>query len=171
MVWLVLAAATNAAEVDVKLKDGSKVTGAVLFDNDQQLVIIIPVSNGVLRKAINKADIAEIKEHDAAVEASFGPKDRERLQKKAQAAEDEARHREKGIVKAQDALDDFIRDRAKTRESAMQRVALDKRQNELRIRAAAARTQTEIARSKLNALYKELDAMNRKMAEPEQRSK
>ena len=162
----------GAVDVDVTLKNGKKVSGAVLVDNAEKLDILVTASNGVYRQSIQKSDIAEIKERGAATEnMAFGPKDKERLDRLIKSAEADAQFREKGVAKAQDALEAFVRSRNRTKESAMQRTAVDKRENELRVRAGTARSQSEIARSKLSALHKDREVMNRKMAEAQPQAK
>ncbi len=168
---LAVTVTANAAEVDVTLKNGKKVTGAVLVDNSEKLVILVQASNGVYRMTINKGDIAEVQDSAAAKNIAFGPKDKERLDMLIKAAENEVIHREKITVKAQETLESFIRSRNRLKESATQRTALDKREAEVQTRANAARMQLETARSKLNALYKEREAMNKKIAEAQRQAK
>lgn len=169
---LFLAAVTaNAAEVDVTLKNGKKVTGTVLVDNSEKLVILVQASNGVYRMTINKGEIAEVQDSAASKNITFGPKDKERLDMAIKAAENEVIHHEKIAVKAQESIENFIRSRNRLKESATQRTALDKREAEVRTRANAARMQSETARLKLNALYKEREAMNKNMAEAQRQAK
>ncbi|MCX6908372.1 MAG: hypothetical protein NTY01_10060 [Verrucomicrobia bacterium] len=162
----------SAAEVDVTLKNGKKVTGAVLVDNSEKLDLLVTASNGVYRQSINKADILEVKDHAAAAEnMAFGPKDKEKLDRLIKSAEAEATHREKLASKAQESFDGFVRTRNRTKETAMQRTGADKRENELRVRAGTARSQSEISRSKLSTLHKEREMMNKKMTEAQQQAK
>jgi hypothetical protein len=161
----------SAAEVNVILKNGKQVTGAVLVNNDEKLVLLVTASNGVYRQEISKSDIAEIKEPGAAPEGPVGLKDLESLQRRASAAENEFRHREKLAAKAQDTLDEFIRTRQRAKESVMQRTSLDKRETELRVRLSSARARAELARSSFKTLAKELEAMKQKLAEQEPPSK
>lgn len=165
------AVTANAAEVDVTLKNGKKVSGAVLVDNSEKLVILVQASNGVYRMAINKSDIAEVQDSAAAKNIAFGPKDKERLDMLIKATENEVIHHEKIAVKAQETLESFIRSRNRLKESATQRTALDKREAEVRTRANSARMQLETERSKLNALYKEREVMKKKMAEAQRQAK
>ncbi|MBI5684623.1 MAG: hypothetical protein HZC54_06055 [Verrucomicrobia bacterium] len=158
----------SAAEVNVTLKNGKQVTGAVLVNDSEKLVLLVTASNGVYRQTINKSDIAEIKEPTAAPEGPVGPKDLESLQRRTTSAEEEFRHREKLAAKAQDTLDEFIRTRQRAKESAMQRASLDKRETEFRVRLSSARTRAEAARSNFKTLSKELAAMKQKLAEKEQ---
>jgi hypothetical protein len=168
----IAALSASAAEVDVTLKNGKKVSGAVLVDNAEKLDLLVTASNGVYRQSIPKSDIAEIKERSAATESMvFGPKDKARLDRLIKSAEAEAAHREKLAAKAQESLDTFVRTRNRTKESAMQRMGADKRENELRTRAGTARSQSEIARSKLAALYKDREVMNKKAEEAQKESK
>jgi len=162
-----VAVVASAAEVDVTLKNGKKVTGAVLVDDNEKLVLLVTASNGVYRQTINKTDILEVKDHATAPQqaGSVGPKDLESLQRRAKAAEDEFRHRDKLATKAQDTLDAFIRSRQRAKESVMQRTSLDKRETELRTRLSTARTRAEITRSSFKTLFKELEAMKRKLEE------
>lgn len=171
LILLFAAVTANAAEVDVTLKNGKKVTGAVLVDNSEKLVILVQASNGVYRMTISKGDIAEVKDSAAAKNIAFGPKDKERLDMSIKATENEVIRREKIAVKAQEALESFIRSRNRPRESATQRTALDRREVEVRTRANAARMQSETVRLKLNAFYKEREAMNKKMAEAQRQAK
>lgn len=165
------AVTASAVEVDVTLKNGKKVTGAVLVDNNEKLVILVQASNGVYRMTINKGDIAEVKDSAAAKNIAFGPKDKERLDMLIKATENEVIHREKTAVKAQETLENFIRSRNRLKESATQRTALDRREAEVRTRANAARMQSETVRLKLNAFYKEREAMNKKIAEAQRQAK
>ncbi|MFA5190892.1 MAG: hypothetical protein WC740_09205 [Verrucomicrobiia bacterium] len=165
------AVTASAVEVDVTLKNGKKVTGAVLVDNNEKLVILVQASNGVYRMTINKGDIAEVKDSAAAKNIAFGPKDKERLDMLIKATENEVIHREKIAAKAQETLENFIRSRNRLKESATQRTALDRREAEVRTRANAARMQSETVRLKLNAFYKEREAMNKKIAEAQRQAK
>lgn len=168
-----VAVVASAAEVDVTLKNGKKVTGAVLVDNNEKLDLLVTASNGVYRLTINKTDILEVKDHATAPQQAgpVGPKDLESLQRRTKAAEDEFHHRDKLAAKAQDSLDAFIRSRQRAKESVLQRTSLDKRETELRTRLATARTTAEITRSIFRTLSKELEAMKQKLAEQEQRPK
>ncbi|MFZ2644354.1 MAG: hypothetical protein WA117_25420 [Verrucomicrobiia bacterium] len=165
------AVTASAVEVDVTLKNGKKVTGAVLVDNNEKLVILVQASNGVYRMTINKGDIAEVKDSAAAKNIAFGPKDKERLDMLIKATENEVIHREKIAAKSQETLENFIRSRNRLKESATQRTALDRREAEVRTRANAARMQSETVRLKLNAFYKEREAMNKKIAEAQRQAK
>ena len=173
LILLLLAAAVtaNAAEVDIKLKNGSKLTGGLLVENDQQIVILVQASNGVYRKAINKADIAEVREHAAPKPAPPGPKDMARIQKNIKSAEEDVRRREAELPAAQQALDDFYRNRSNTTGTSTQRAAADSREAGLRARLTTVRTQAETARSRLNALYKELEEATRQTFQSGQRAK
>ncbi len=167
------ALSVSAAEVDVTLKNGKKVTGAVLVDDNEKLIILVTASNGVYRQTINKTEILEVKDHAAAPQqvGPVGPKDLESLLRRSKAAEEEFRHRDKLAAKAQETLDEFTRTRQRAKESAMQRASLDKRETELRTRLSTARTRAEVARSSFKTLSKGLEAMNQKLAEQEQRPK
>ncbi len=173
LVLLLLSAAmsASAADVDITLKNGKKVTGGVLAEDADEIVILVQASNGVYRKSINKTDIAVMKERAPAKPVTLGPKDVERLQKKIKAAGEELRRREMEIPKAQQALDDFYRARPNTMGTATQRTLADNQEKNLRTRLTTARTQAEIARSKLNALYNDLEEANKKTAESPQRLK
>ncbi|MCX6897162.1 MAG: hypothetical protein NT105_00545 [Verrucomicrobia bacterium] len=168
-----VAVAASAAEVDVTLKNGKKVTGAVLAQDDEKMVILVTASNGVYRQTINKTDILDIKDHATAPQQAgpVGPKDLESLQRRAKAAEEEFRHRDKLAAKAQETLDAFVRSRQRAKESVLQRASLDKRETELRTRLSTARTRAEAARSNFKTLSEDLETMNQKLAEPEQQPK
>ena len=161
----------GAAEMEVTLKNGKRVTGAVLVNDNEKVVLLVTASNGVYRQTINKSDIVEMKEVGAAPEGPVGPKDLERIQRLAKAAEEEFRHREKLASKAQETLDEFIRTRQRAKESALQRASLDKRETGLRVRLSEARARAELARSNFKALFRELEATQEKLAEKEKPSK
>lgn len=160
-----------AAEVDVMLKDGKRVSGAVLVDDSEKLVILVTASNGVYRQTIAKSDVVEMKEHASVPQGPVGAKDLESLQRKTRAAEEELRHREKLAAKAQDSLDEFLRTRQRSAESALQRVSLDKREAELKARLFSARTRVEMARSNFKTLLSDLDATRQKLVEQEKTAK
>jgi hypothetical protein len=171
LLLIFIAVTAIAAEVDVTLKNGKKVSGAVLADTSEKLELLVTASNGVYRQSIPKSDIAEVRERGAADGMAFGPKDKERLDRLIKSGEAEAAHREKLAAKAQDTLDNFVRTRNRTKESAMQRIGADKRESELRTRAGAARSQSEIARARLGALYKDREVMNKKIEEAQKEAK
>ena len=164
LILLLFAAAvvTGAAEVDVTLKNGKKVSGGVLVDNDREIVILVQASNGVYRQTIKKADVAAVKERVAPKSGPPGSADVARLQKSIKAAEEDVHRREAEIPIAQKALDDFYGSHPDAKAAT-----LDK-ERKLRARLATTRTQVEIARSKLNALTLELETMSLQLTAPPQ---
>lgn len=156
------AVSVGAAEVDVTLKNGRKVTGGVLVDNDREIIILVQASNGVYRQTIKKADVAAMKEHAAPKSGPPGLADVARLQKSIKAAEEDVHRREAEIPIAQKALDDFYGSHPDAKAAT-----LDK-ERKLRARLATTRTQVEIARSKLNALTLELETMSLQLTAPPQ---
>jgi len=167
LILLLFAAAVSvgAVEVDVTLKNGKKVTGGVLVDNDREIIILVQASNGVYRQTIKKADVAGVKEHAAPKAGPPGPADVARLQKSIKAAEEDVRRREAEIPIAQKALDDFYGSHPDAKAATLDR------ERKLRARLATTRTQVDIARSKLNALTLDLGAMSRQLTEPPPQAK
>lgn len=147
----------HAAEVDVTLKNGKKVTGEVLSQTDREIVLVVTASNGVYHQTVLKTDIASMKERIPLVP---GVRDVARLQKSLKAAEDDVRRREADAAAAQKALDDYYGTHP------VSSVASVDKERKLRARLMTTRTQAEKARSKLNEITADIETLSRNMTEP-----
>ncbi len=161
-VCLLLIASANALDMLV-LRDGSKVIGYVVAEDNEQITIVDSVY-GKPERFFGKASVIKVERNPVEGDLRRSHAIKDKCLKEIGPAEEKLRPYLNNVTKANDALFNFRRERLKKKGTPEQERELDKQEVRLKLEAKGAEIEEAIHRAKVEAIQKEIENLNRVMA-------